>query len=169
MVDPLKLKEKFILAGCCQPSPENSIVGYNSFDDVIKVHEAACSNLVNADTERLVRLAWSDVLAESEFMPGEDFDLLDATDFAVLKHHRDFDIDYSLKLAAVLRIDKQEAFERHKKLCAAGLLERVPAVMVRYRKNTAQNKCIKHRNHTYYRLTDRGINYLEFYLKGPEG
>jgi len=161
MADQPRLKEKYTLAKCCHPSPEDSIAGYYSYDDILKVHRSDCPNLDKADPERLVRLKWSDILADPKFEPDDDFRALEAIDFAILKHHLDFDIDYSLKVAAVLHIDKQETFERHKKLTASGLLERVPAVMVRYRKNTAANKWIKHRNHTYYRLTDKGRLYLK--------
>lgn len=168
MAAPPKLKDKYTLARCCRPSPEDSIIGYYSFDDVLKVHAVNCPNLNKADPERLVKLIWSDILAEPEPAPENDYNELEATDFAVLRHHRDYDIDYSLKVAAVLRIDKQEAFDRHKKLTESGLLERVPAVMVRYRKNTAPNKWIKHRNHTYYRLTAKGRRYLEHWVKHNE-
>jgi len=163
-----KLKDKYTLAKCCRPEPETAIVGYYSFDDILKVHRADCSNLDKADPERLVKLDWSEIIVTQEFTPGEDYAALEETDFTVLKHHREYDIDYSLKVAAILRIDKQEAFQRHKKLTDGGLLERVPAVMVRYRKNTAANKWIKHRNHTYYRLTDKGKIYLEHWEKGEK-
>jgi hypothetical protein len=156
-----RLKDKYTMAKCCQPAPGSAIVGYYSFDDILKVHHADCTNLEKADPERLVQLQWPEILAPQEFVPDEDYAALENADFAILKHHLKYDIDYSLKVAAVLRIDKQEAFERHKKLTDSGLLERVPAVMVRYRKNTAANKWIKHRNHTYYRLTDKGQAYLK--------
>ncbi len=161
-----KLKDKYTLANCCQPSIDDNITGYYSFDDVLKVHRSDCTNLHKAPPERLVKLAWPDILSPQEFVPDDDYTSLESADFAVMKHHRDYDIDYSLKVAAILKIDKQEAFERHKKLTDSGLLERVPAVMVRYRKKTAANKWIKHRNHTYYRLTDKGKTYLEYLESG---
>jgi predicted transcriptional regulator len=83
---------------------------------------------------------------------------------SILKCSNTYDIDYSLMVASVLRIPKEEAFERHDKLRNFGLLERVDATMVRYRKNIAPGKWIKHRNHTYYRLTDKGRRYLDLYL-----
>ena len=111
-----------------------------------------------------MRLQWSDILAEPPFTPDTDYADLDRIDFAVLKHHRDFDIDYSLKVAQMLGIEKQDAFDHHQKLRNMGLLERVDALMVQYRKKIAKDKWIKHRNHTYYRLTDKGGAYLACFL-----
>ena len=67
----------------------------------------------------------------------------------------------------IRRLDKQTVFDRHRKLREMGLLERVTATMVRYRKGIVDNKWIKHRNHTYFDLTDRGRKYLHHYLAGP--
>jgi hypothetical protein len=163
----MKLKENYILANCCHPQAEDAIVGYYSHDNFIKVHKATCGNLAKAETARLVNLVWHDIIIDKEFVPDNDFAFLDEIDFMVLRHHRDFGIDYSLMLAAALRIDRQTAFDRHAKLLKMGLLQRVPAVMVQYRKNIVKGKWIKHRNHTYYDLTDRGRNYLHYYMKKP--
>ena len=83
-------------------------------------------------------------------------------DFAGLKHHLDYGFDYSLVLAKKLNIDKQEAFNLHKKLRELGLIERVEPKIIQYRKGIVDNKWIKHRNHTYYNLTDKGTKYLEY-------
>lgn len=160
-----RLKDKYISAKCCTPSVVDRIIGYFSYDDRIKVHRHNCPNLGKAESDRLVNLNWEDILVAASVPPGDDYHGLEATDFAVLKHHLDFDIDYSLMVAKTLQIDKQEAFNRHQKLWNLGLLERVDAVMVRYRKKTAMNKWIKHRNHTYYQLTEKGAAYLDFYSK----
>jgi len=159
------LKEKYTLARCCLPTPGDAITGYFSQDDVIKVHRNDCPSLSKTDPQRLIKLEWENIVAARPAPPDDDYRELEAVDFEVLRHHRDYDIDYSLMVASVLRIPKEEAFERHDKLRNLGLLERVDAVMVRYRKNIAPGKWIKHRNHTYYRLTDKGMRYLDLYLK----
>ncbi|MBD3404228.1 DUF2250 domain-containing protein [candidate division GN15 bacterium] len=165
--DQPRLKEPYVRARCCRPSPPDAIVGYYSHDNVLKVHDAACANLAKAERQRLVTLVWDDILAPDDDGPGEDFADLDATDFAILAHHRDLGIDYSLKVAAKLNIDKQLAFDRHRKLRDMGLLQRVEPVMVQYRKGVVDNKWIKHRNHTYYELTDKGLAYLSHATDGP--
>ena len=163
------LKERYTLAKCCSPSETNQITGYFSYDNLIKVHRHDCANLAKAEPERLVQLEWVDIIADDEFQPGADFDDLEPTDFAILKYHRKYDIDYSLKVARMLALDKQEVFDRHHKLRELGLLARVEALIVQYRKKIAKNRWIKHRNHTYYELTERGKAYLDLYLdqKGP--
>ena len=163
MTQTPKLKDKYQLAGCCSPDKSHRIVGYFSYDDFIKVHRADCRNLEKAERERLVDLEWSDILASDEFTPGNEYHELEANDFAVLKHHRDFGVDYSLKVAAMLHLPKAEVFERHKKLRTLGLLIRVEPVMIRYRKGVVDNKWIKHRNHTYYELTETGRQWLEYF------
>ena len=158
------LKDKYSLAKCCSPARGDEITGYFSFDDHIKVHRADCTNLQKAEPSRLVSLVWSDILAEANTEPDPAWDSLDETDLAILKHHRDFDIDYSLKVARMLNLDKELVFERHRALRDRGLLERVEALMVQYRKGVADNKWIKHRNHTYYRLTPEGRTCLTYRL-----
>ena len=162
-----RLKDEYTLAKCCSPGVDDEIIGYYSYDNLLKVHRKDCPNLAKAEQERLVALEWSDILAETGFEPDSDFDELDDTDFAILKHHLEYDIDYSLMVAKMLSIPKQEAFDRHRKLRDRKLLERVDAVMVRYRKGVVDNKWIKHRNHTYFRLTPRGRQYIEYRNRQP--
>lgn len=158
----LRLTDKYSLAKCCSPARGDSIVGYFSFDDHCKVHRADCANLGKAEPSRTLKLEWDQILVPEAERPDEDLAQLSPTDFAVLRHHRDYDIDYSLKVARMLGIEKQAAFDSHQKLRGMGLLERVDATMVQYRKGVVENKWIKHRNHTYYRLTNRGRMYLAF-------
>ncbi|MDF1545553.1 MAG: DUF2250 domain-containing protein [bacterium] len=157
-----ELKEQYTLAKCCSPAEEDNIVGYYSYDNRLKVHREDCPNLAKAEAERLVALQWSEILEDEGFVPGNDYDQLDETDFAILRHHLEYDIDYSLIVAKMLSIPKQDAFERHRQLRDLKLLERVDAVMVRYRKGVVDNKWIKHRNHTYFRLTPLGRKYLDY-------
>jgi len=165
---PPALRQPYQLAGCCRPEPATPITGYFSHNNLIKVHKASCPNLSKAETDRLVSLAWSDILAPDEVAPGEDFADLDQMDFAILQHHDKYGIDYSLVVARALGIAKADAFRRHDKLRAMKLLERVDALMVRYRKKVINHKWIKHRNHTYYRLTRRGSLYLSHHLKADQ-
>ena len=160
MNDEIRLKEDYTLARCCTPTLEDKITGYYSHNNIIKVHKENCPNLKKAEPERLVSLVWSDILASAEFQPGSDFNDLDKTDFSVLQHHLEYGIDYSLLVAKALSLAKQEVFERHKKLKGLGLIERVEPRIVQYRKGIVDNKWIKHRNHTYYQLTDKGKKYL---------
>ncbi len=159
----MKLKEDYTLASCCNPAQSDNIVGYYSHNNIIKVHRADCSNLQKADQTRLVSLEWANILTEDTPKPSEDFDGLTETDFAVLLHHANFGVDYSLKVAAVLHIDKQAVFDSHARLRDMGLLERVEPRIIQYRKGIVDNRWIKHRNHTYYDLTSKGRLYLEHY------
>lgn len=167
MSDQPRLKEKYLPAKCCLPSEGEPIVGYFSFDDLIKVHRADCANLAKAPRERLLELEWADILAEPEFSPDESFFTLETNDFSILDHHDRLGVDYSLKVAADLLLPKQELFERHKHLREMGLIERVEPTMIRYRKGIVDNKWIKHRNHTYYDLTPMGQKFLEYHRKKP--
>lgn len=161
-----RLKEKYVLAKCCSPTCDRPITGYISYDDAIKVHSSDCPNLAKADPERLVRLDWSEILEPAPENPADDYDLLDVTDFRILEHHEALGVDYSLKVARLLNIPRQAAFDRHRKLRNMGLLCRVEPVMIQYRKGVVDNKWIKHRNHTYYDLTARGRSYLLHYRDG---
>jgi hypothetical protein len=163
--DKLKLKDNYVLARCCAPSPADDIVGYNSHDNYLKVHRRDCSALDKTDAARLVPLSWSDILAEKDFTPGDDYRQLDAVDFAILKHHSDYGIDYSLMIAGMLNLPRQQAFDRHKKLKTLGLLQRVEPTMVQYRRGITDHKWIKHRNHSYYELTKKGKQYLGYFDK----
>lgn len=164
----MKLKEEYILANCCRPKPEQKITGYYSHDGLIKVHRADCPNLDKTDPERLMTLAWKDIIEADDPVPGNDFKSLAENDFRILKHHRQYGVDYSLKVAAILHLDKQSVFDSHRKLRDMKLLERVKPLIIQYRKNIVDNKWIKHRNHTYYDLTDKGRLYLRHYLKSEE-
>lgn len=169
MTGPPKLKDDYTLAQCCRPVEGDEIVGYYSHDNLLKVHRPDCPNLAKVEQERLVTLEWRDIVAPPAFTPDANFTLLDQTDFAVLDHHDRLGIDYSLKVARDVGIGKADAFARHKKLRSLGLLERVDATMVRYRKNIVDHKWIKHRNHTYYDLTDKGRAYLSHYRETTAG
>lgn len=158
----MRLKEDYIAANCCRPAPEDDIVGYYSHDNLIKVHKRGCPNLAKAEASRLMTLEWDDIVAGEEYRPESDYNSLDDTDFIILNHHRIYGYDYTLKVAAILRLDKQTVFDHHDKLRRMGLLERVEPRMIRYRKNIVKGKWIKHRNHTYYDLTARGADYLGY-------
>ena len=160
----MRLKDDYIAAKCCRPAPGDDITGYFSHDNIIKVHRSDCANLNGIDPERLLDLNWDDILDEAPFQPGHDYSELDEVDFMIMKHHRDMGVDYSLKVAKVLYIDKQTVFDRHNKLRNLEILQRVEPRIIRYRKGIVKNKWIKHRNHTYYDLTDKGNQYLDFYL-----
>ncbi len=170
MSDAPCLKENYTLSKCCQPLPYCEITGYYSHDGLtLKVHRSNCVNLQKADQARLVSLEWKDILAEDEFTPDDDFAELDELDFRILQHHRDLGVDYSLKTARLLNIDKQTMFDRHHKLRDMSLLQRVEPLMIQYRKGVVDNKWIKHRNHTYYEFTKKGRSYLEHFLNNPTG
>ncbi len=160
----MKLKADYIRANCCQPIENDSITGYYSYDNFIKVHKSECTNLQKADQSRLVALEWKDILSETAFEPDDDYNSLDETDFRVLNHHKRYGVDYSLKVARVLHLEKQSVFDSHNKLRETGLLERVEPRIIQYRKGIVDNKWIKHRNHTYYNLTPKGEKYLEYFL-----
>jgi len=158
----MKLKDDYILAKCCNPTETDSITGYYSYDNYIKVHKSDCPNVRIADQSRLIELEWPDIIAVDDFVPESDYDELDEIDFLVMNHHKIYGVDYSLKVAAMINVDKKAVFDSHKKLRAMKLLERVKPLMIQYRKGIAKNKWIKHRNHTYYNLTDKGKKYLEY-------
>ncbi|MEW6412387.1 MAG: DUF2250 domain-containing protein [Candidatus Zixiibacteriota bacterium] len=162
----MKLKKDYRVASCCAPSPPDDIIGYYSHGNVIKIHRRDCGHVKELDPERLISVRWDDAIDDkSEFRPESDYGELQDTDFEVLRHHERYGIDYSLVVARKLNISKQEAFDRHRKLTDMRLIERVDATMVQYRKGIVDNKWIKHRNHTYYRLTDKGRKYLAHFLK----
>lgn len=158
------LKENYSLSGCCNPKPGDTISGYYSYDNMIRVHTRDCHNLNNVEADRLILLEWDEILnQDDQFQPENDYSELENIDFQVLSHHENYGIDYSLVVARKLNITKQNAFDIHKKLKDMGLIERVEAKIVQYRKGIVDNKWIKHRNHTYYDLTDKGKNYLIYY------
>jgi hypothetical protein len=159
----VKLKESYILANCCSPQEGDTLTGYYSHDNFIKVHRSDCPNLSKADADRLINLIWREIIQDDDFIPDPDYSQLDEIDFRILEHHRNMGIDYSLAVAAILNLDDKAVFERHRRLREMALLVRVKPVMVQYRKNIVKNKWIKHRNHTYYDLTDKGRAYLGYH------
>ncbi len=159
----MALKEEYTLANCCKPKKGDDIVGYRSYDESVKVHKSGCSNLNKVEPDRLMLLEWN-LITEEEFKPANDYNDLTGFDFKILKHHQKYGVDYSLKIASMHHYDKQSVFDSHQKLRDMGLLERVKKLMIQYRKGIVDNKWIKHRNHTYYRLTEKGENYLKYYL-----
>lgn len=161
----MKLKDDYILANCCKPDENVQIVGYYSHDNVLKVHKAGCHNLKKVEPGRLVPLEWRDIIAPDEFQPAPDYNVINETDWNILRHHEKYGVDYSLKVARMLHLEKQKVFDAHAKLRKMGLLERVKKLMMQYRKGIVKNKWIKHRNHTYYKLTTKGIKYIEFHNK----
>lgn len=163
MSEDIVLKDDYTLAKCCSPVVTDSVIGYYSHDNNLKVHRTDCSNLAKVEPQRLVQLEWDEITEKPDPKPEDDYKLLESVDFRVMEHHRAFGIDYSLMVAKVLSLSKQVAFERHRKLRDLGLLERVEALMVQYRKGIADHKWIKHRNHTYYQLTAKGKRYLTYY------
>ncbi|MBU8933058.1 MAG: DUF2250 domain-containing protein [candidate division Zixibacteria bacterium] len=166
MVNPIRLKEDYILAKCCTPTVGDDIVGYYSYDNVLKVHRRDCPNLAKAEQQRLVKLEWDDILEEqAPFSPDKNYDDLDKTDWVVMRHHRKYGVDYSLLVARKTNITKQAAFDSHKKLREMDLIERVEPRIIQYRKGIVDNKWIKHRNHTYYDLTEKGNAYLDWHAK----
>lgn len=165
----MRLKNEYILAKCCRPASGEPITGYYSHNNIIKVHARGCKNLSGVDAERLVTLEWADITADHESVPGDDYSALDNLDFRILYHHQTLGVDYSLKVAEILHIDKQVVFDRHARLRRMGLLERVEPRIIRYRKSTARGKWIKHRNHTYYDLTEKGRLYLIHHRRTSHG
>jgi hypothetical protein len=161
----MRLKDDYIAAGCCHPLPGDQIVGYYSYENVIRVHRADCANLMKAEGDRIVTLDWPDILAPEVFHPDDDFQLLDSIDYCILQHHQTLGVDYSLAVAAAAGLDQQTVFDRHAWLRERGLLQRVEPRMIQYRKHITKGKWIKHRNHTYYDLTEKGRRYLGHYRK----
>lgn len=169
MHNPLRLKQNYSIAQCCKPSPPAEITGYYSHDNTLRVHRRDCPNLAKAEPERLVPLDWDDIVeAKEDLIPGPDFAGLDDTDFAILAHHERVGPDYSLVVARELNIPKDDAFNRHTKLRDLDLIERVEPRIIQYRKGIVDGKWIKHRNHTYYALTEQGRAYLDLW-RGRSG
>jgi hypothetical protein len=159
-----RLKEGYSEAKCCSPQPDESITGYSNYNNLIVVHKSSCGNLKKVDPNRLVQLSWNEILATEESQPDRDYSQLDQLDFRILKHHQMMGIDYAWVVAMTLNLEPEIVFERHKKLRDLKLLERVDKVMIQYRKNIVNHKWIKHRNHTYYRITPKGERYLNFFI-----
>jgi hypothetical protein len=159
-----RLKEGYVQAKCCTPEPDDSITGYFSYKRVIVVHKASCGNLNKVDSKRLLTLSWDQMLATEDSRPDTDYSQLDQVDFRILRHHQLVGVDYAWVVAEMLDLEPQLVFERHRKLKGLKLLERVEKAMIQYRKNLVDHKWIKHRNHTYYRVTPKGEKYLNFFV-----
>lgn len=168
MSSPIRLKENFSIAQCCQPAPPAEITGYYSHDNVLRVHLKGCPNLAKPEPERLVSLSWDEIIDETPpFTPDADYAGLTEADLAVLAHHERYGLDYSLVVARKLNLPRTEAHERHAKLRSSGLLARVEPTMIQYRKGIVDGAWIKHRNHTYYDLTEKGRAYLRYHREPP--
>jgi len=169
----MRLKKDYYLAKCCLPQEGDEIIGFLKFGSTtVSIHQAGCANLDKVEPARLVTLTWSEIKDESEIvdlLKDKIYLKLDADDFKVLAHHRKMGCDYAAVVAKATLIDRKTVFDCHRKLRDAGLIVRVQPKMIQYRKNIVKNKWIKHRNHTYYEITDKGINYLEYYESSISG
>jgi hypothetical protein len=159
------LLDGYKLAGCCNPEPGEAISGYYSYNNEMIVHRQYCENLNKIENERIIKLNWKEILAREPEKPDNDYAELDELDFMILEHHAKYGNDYSLKVARMLNRPKQDIFDSHAKLRNMQLLQRVKPLIIQYRKGIVDNKWIKHRNHTYYDLTDKGRLYLDYYRK----
>lgn len=161
----IRLKQGYTQAKCCSPAPGDSITGYFSYNNSVVVHKTSCDNLKKAEPKRLLSLFWDEISEAEESKPDQDYFQLDELDFSILRHHQVMGVDYAWMVAEMLCLEPQLVFERHKKLRDSKLLVRVQLVMIRYRKNIVDHKWIKHRNHTYYRITPKGEKYLNFFME----
>jgi hypothetical protein len=169
MFENIDLNEDFRLALCCKPGPGDEVAGFLRLDlGVISVHRRGCPNLEAIQLDRLIKLDWSEIL-----LPGSRKDPeydpvsgnLDEIDLRILQHHAEMGVDYAAAVAKHLHIDRAIVFEKHRKLWDFKLLARVQPKMIRYRKNIVDNKWIKHRNHTYYEMTEKGLQVLRQFQK----
>jgi hypothetical protein len=157
---------EYRLAKCCAPREGDEIVGFLKQDaEIFSVHRADCANIGKVPADRMVALHWADIAADREpatpELPNDVFAQLDATDFSILAHHREMGVDYAAVVARRTGIGRGEVFARHRKLRNLGLLRRVEPRMIQYRKGIVDGKWIKHRNHSYYELTELGSQALE--------
>ena len=168
MSDSPSLKDDYRLAKCCSPTADNQIVGFLKIDSpVISIHKTGCVNLEKVASDRLVSLTWDEITnneVKSDLATDSDLQKLDETDFKILKHHQVMGNDYAAVVAKMTLIPRATVFERHKKLRDLKLLKRVEPKMIQYRKGIARNKWIKHRNHTYYELTVKGTEFVDYYF-----
>lgn len=153
------------MAKCCKPCEADTIEGYYSHNMVMIVHKRGCPNLGKVEGERRVSLEWQEILDSPDYVPDADYQQLDSLDWRVLRHHRRMGVDYSHVVARALHVSKDDIFACHRKLRQMKLLARVKPLIMQYRKGIVDNKWIKHRNHTYYELTEKGRRYLEHHEK----
>ncbi len=165
---------KHRLAKCCSPTDGDPIIAFLKQGDVVfSVHRADCVNLSKVPPERLVAVTWAEINAAAApaapVLPDSVYTQLDDHAFAVLRHHQVMGVDYAAVVARQTGISREEVFTLHKKLRALGLLARVEPKMIRYRKGIVDGKWIKHRNHTYYDLTEQGRAALaRWEYQGPQ-
>jgi (p)ppGpp synthase/HD superfamily hydrolase len=158
MAGKIDLQDDYRLALCCKPSPGDKITGFLKPESgIISVHKTGCANLKSIEKKRLINLRWSEIVkSEADTERDPVVDRLDETDLRILRHHAAMGVDYAAVVAKCTKIDRATVFKRHRKLRDLKLLARVQPRMIQYRKNIVNNKWIKHRNHTYYEITERG-------------
>ena len=155
----------YTLAKCCSPETGDGIIGYFKEDGTIAVHRSNCASVPRLRRERLLDVTWQEIQAaegetdQAEIDPA--FAALDDTDYLILKHHQELGMDYSIVVSETLGAPLEETHKRHRKLREMGGLERVEQRIIQYRKNTVKGKWIKHRNHTYYKLTPKGERWIQ--------
>ena len=159
------------ISGCCSPIRGDVIVGYLKDSGEISVHKADCQHLEKFQSERILQITWEELPNDDddEEKIDKDFYKLDDVDYYILKHHQEMGIDYSIAVARDVGIPREECFKHHRKLKQLNFLKRVEKVMIQYRKNIVKHKWIKHRNHTYYELTEKGDRFLSFYEQNQGG
>lgn len=88
----------------------------------------------------------------------------DAVDRRILEYLRSMGAEYPWRLGINLKIREEEAIERLKRLETKDLVERVQGTMLdNYHR---QKDWTKHMNHTYYRLSRAGDQYLRQLRRG---
>jgi len=164
MIENIDINDDYRLALCCKPVPHDKITGFLKPDSgIISVHKKGCHNLKSIQPERLLNLKWNEVI-KAELPDNSEKNtllaVLDDIDIRILEHHAKMGVDYAAVVAKYLKIDRATVFKRHRKLRDLKLLTRVQPKMIQYRKNIVDNKWIKHRNHTYYEITGKGLEIL---------
>lgn len=167
MSEIIDLNENFRLALCCKPSPGDKIAGFLKPESgIISVHKKGCVNLKSIEKERVIDLNWNEIIKtepETDITKDPALSELDEIDYKILKHHASMGVDYAAVVAKCTKIDRATVFKRHRKLRDLKLLARVQPRIIQYRKNIVDNKWIKHRNHTYYEITERGQEILNHF------